>query len=98
MSVHAFIAANRFGFGPRPGDLAHIAPDPMGWALRQLDPSQAQHPAFAGLPTTAEAIRDGIALMQEGKRLKETAGPETQRKKLREGVMALRGNFIEETS
>lgn len=32
----AFIAVNRFGFGPRPGELAEAARDPRGWVERQL--------------------------------------------------------------
>lgn len=36
MSRDAVLAANRFGLGPRPGDLAEIARDPRGWVLAQL--------------------------------------------------------------
>src|ERR1700722_1424684 len=32
----ATIAANRFGFGGGPGELASIAPDPRGWLKNQL--------------------------------------------------------------
>ena len=35
-SAAALIAATRFGFIPRGGDLAAIAPDPRGWVLRQM--------------------------------------------------------------
>jgi uncharacterized protein (DUF1800 family) len=35
----AAIAANRFGFGARPGELAGIAADPRGWLKAQLIPS-----------------------------------------------------------
>ena len=34
----AAIAANRFGFGAKPGELAAIAPDPRGWLRQQLSP------------------------------------------------------------
>lgn len=35
-TVHATIAAARFGFGPKPGELAAIAPNPVGWLRQQL--------------------------------------------------------------
>jgi uncharacterized protein (DUF1800 family) len=37
MSRDAAIAASRFGLGARPGELAHVARDPRGWLLAQLD-------------------------------------------------------------
>lgn len=40
----AFIAANRLGFGARPGDLARIAVDPKGWAAGQLDAKYIKNP------------------------------------------------------
>ena len=44
----AAIAADRFGFGARPGELATIAPDPRGWLRGQLHPDPA---AVAGTPS-----------------------------------------------
>jgi uncharacterized protein (DUF1800 family) len=45
----AAIAAHRFGFGPRPGELNAIAGDPRGWVKSQL--GQAPMPAqIAALP------------------------------------------------
>jgi hypothetical protein len=32
----AYIAATRFGYGPRPGDLSEIGRDPKGWLRAQL--------------------------------------------------------------
>lgn len=45
---HAFIAATRFGFGARPGDLREIAGDPRGWLEDQLDASAVPE-SFAAL-------------------------------------------------
>ncbi|MED5371609.1 MAG: DUF1800 domain-containing protein [Myxococcota bacterium] len=39
MSTAAAIAANRFGLGARPGELARIATDPRGWLEAQLSPT-----------------------------------------------------------
>ena len=37
-SVAAFIAANRFGLGPRPRELAWVDGDPRGWVAAQITP------------------------------------------------------------
>ncbi len=50
----ALIAATRFGYAPRPGELAAIAPDPRASVLAQLAaPPMALDP---GLPTAAETL------------------------------------------
>src|SRR6187551_1004342 len=36
-SLAAAIAANRFGLGARPGELANVERDPQGWLRRQLE-------------------------------------------------------------
>jgi uncharacterized protein (DUF1800 family) len=50
----AAIAANRFGLGARPGELAKIADDPRGWLRAQLTPETALPAPLAALPSTAE--------------------------------------------
>ena len=49
----AFIAANRFGLGPRPGDLGAIAGDPHGWLAQQIAP-------VAPTPAALEGLRSGV--------------------------------------
>jgi uncharacterized protein (DUF1800 family) len=44
----ATIAADRFGFGAKPGELSAIAPDPRGWLKAQLKPDPA---AVTGTPS-----------------------------------------------
>ena len=51
----AAIAANRFGLGARPGDLAVIAGDPRGWLIDQLHAEDAPPQPLADLPATAKA-------------------------------------------
>lgn len=51
----AAIAANRFGLGARPGELAAISGDPRGWLLAQLTPEDAPPAPLSVLPTTAVA-------------------------------------------
>jgi uncharacterized protein (DUF1800 family) len=47
----AAIAANRFGFGAKQGELADIAPDPRGWLKQQL---AASDPVPNGTPSSAQ--------------------------------------------
>jgi len=48
-------AANRFGLGAKPGELASIG-DPHAWLLRQLRPA-SQPAAFSGLPDSSDILR-----------------------------------------
>jgi uncharacterized protein (DUF1800 family) len=48
----AVLAANRFGLGPRPGELAAIGGDPRGWLKAQLAQSNAVPSPIAALPGT----------------------------------------------
>jgi len=52
----AALAAHRFGFGPRPGELRAIAGDPRGWVKSQLG-RQPQLPApIAALPSAEDDL------------------------------------------
>ena len=52
--VQAEIAANRFGLGAGPGELAEIAKDPQGWVLAQIDEAERAPliDPLAALPST----------------------------------------------
>jgi uncharacterized protein (DUF1800 family) len=52
----AVIAANRFGFGARPGDLAAIAGDPRGWVKSQLTPERTPPAPLAALPPAEDDV------------------------------------------
>ena len=54
--VEAAIAANRFGFGSRPGDLQTIAGDPKGWLKAQIRPPDAP-------PADQPATQAGMAIL-----------------------------------
>ena len=49
-TLDAFIAANRFGLGARPGELADIARDPRGWIASQISTSPSIPDALADMP------------------------------------------------
>jgi uncharacterized protein (DUF1800 family) len=60
----AAIAANRFGLGARPGELAVVERDPEAWLRQQL---QGRPPALegAGLQPSSETLKRALELRQE---------------------------------
>jgi uncharacterized protein (DUF1800 family) len=54
MSIEAVIAANRFGLGARPGEVARIAGDPKAWLKAQLAPERELPAPLAALPSTVD--------------------------------------------
>jgi uncharacterized protein (DUF1800 family) len=73
----AVIAATRFGFAPRPGELAAIARDPQGWVLRQLDTRPAV--LDPSLPQSAPMV----AAMLQAREDKSEEGRRQQNQQLR---------------
>lgn len=56
-------AANRFGLGARPGELAQVGGDPRGWLHAQLRGSDVRS-AFAGLPASATYLKQYYELLR----------------------------------
>jgi uncharacterized protein (DUF1800 family) len=54
----AAIAANRFGLGARPNDLARIGADPKSWLAAQIGARDAFVLEEPGLPTVAEGLAE----------------------------------------
>lgn len=52
----AALAAHRFGFGPRPGELRTIAGDPRGWVKSQLPQPAQLPPQIAALPQAEDDL------------------------------------------
>jgi uncharacterized protein (DUF1800 family) len=62
----AALALHRFGFGPRPGSIAAIAPDPRGAVVADLDrPKAGQIITAAGLMTSGAANRAAFEFFAE---------------------------------
>ena len=56
-SVDAFIAANRFGLGPRPGELAEIDADPRAWIIAQIEEAQTIPENLRRFPAAADILK-----------------------------------------
>jgi uncharacterized protein (DUF1800 family) len=65
MSNAAAIAVSRFGLGPRPGELAAAARNPVGWLKRQIHAPSATPAAFAGLSSGAERMGDFLRAREQ---------------------------------
>ncbi len=52
----AVIAAQRFGYGPKPGELAAIEIDPKGWLLSQIIQQADMPTMLAARPALADRI------------------------------------------
>ncbi|HEU4623357.1 MAG TPA: DUF1800 domain-containing protein [Steroidobacteraceae bacterium] len=63
------IAANRFGLGARPGELASIGDDPRGWLTAQL---KGGAPAFeaAGLRSSWDVLAETIELRRDQRQMR----------------------------
>jgi uncharacterized protein (DUF1800 family) len=55
-TLNAYIATNRFGFGPRPGELARIGDDARGWLKAQIRRETPPLAAFEHLPVAADNV------------------------------------------
>jgi uncharacterized protein (DUF1800 family) len=60
----AAIAANRFGLGARPGELASVEHDPQAWLRRQLE-GRPPELAGDGLKPSSETLQRALELRQE---------------------------------
>jgi uncharacterized protein (DUF1800 family) len=63
--TRAAIAANRFGFGARPGELAAIVSDPRGWLLAQVRAPYQVPREIEGLTNSREILATFLRVRQE---------------------------------
>jgi uncharacterized protein (DUF1800 family) len=73
------IAANRFGLGARPDELASIGTDPRGWLAAQIQGTRSHPDAIRSLPTSAQVFA-AYTQGQEAKRdLRKESGKQAER-------------------
>lgn len=73
MTRTAVIAANRFGLGARPGDLAHVAKAPTAWLLDQLQGPQ-RTPAEIGRLGDSASVLVEVQALRRSQREMERSG------------------------
>lgn len=82
----AFIAAHRFGLGPRPGELKRIADDPQGWVEAQIGPVPLPE-QFNGFPSSQE-IQTKLSL--EGNDVRKAFKQDLRKAQRREDTETMR--------
>jgi uncharacterized protein (DUF1800 family) len=75
-SVESAIAANRFGLGARPGELADIAREPRAWLTAQLSGGAVQ-PADATLRNSAGILAEALEIRRDRAQARAGAAPQT---------------------
>jgi uncharacterized protein (DUF1800 family) len=88
MSAEAFIAANRFGLGPRPGELAQIGRDPRGWLRAQVTGSPEIPADLIGLPPASDTVAKFLKARRAGQEAVMALFREQLRDRFREEVEA----------
>lgn len=81
----AALAANRFGFGARPGDLRAIAGDPVGWVKAQLAPERTAPAPIAALPPAEDDVL-AFGRFYVARRLNSGNAPQLEQRLERQGV------------
>jgi uncharacterized protein (DUF1800 family) len=64
------IAANRFGLGARPGELASIGADPRGWLAAQLKGGVPQIADSGGLRSSSDILSETLELRREEREMR----------------------------
>ena len=89
----AVIAANHFGLGARPGELAHISDDPRGWLIAQLNGERTLPASIAQLPSSTQVFQTQAEFLRAKKLAKQTtttadADVDPQRRVIRDLYLA----------
>jgi len=71
VNIEAAIAANRFGLGARPGDLARIDGQPQAWLLDQLQGPSQVSAEIRALPDSASVLVEVQDLRRERRELRD---------------------------
>src|SRR5688500_8380386 len=75
LTLDAIIAANRFGLGARPGELADIGADARAWLNEQITGQRPIPPEMAGLTTSVTAFQT-LAKIEQQRREQKAAAAE----------------------
>lgn len=85
-NLDTFIALNRFGLGPAPGEAGLVETDPRGWIAAQISPKQTVPAAFSSF-TSSETV---LADIHRARR----TGSEELKKKTRQAYRTAFGNEV----
>ena len=98
MKIDSVIAANRFGLGARPGDLAKIDKDPRAWLLDQLAGPPRLPAAIRDLPTSAAALVDVQTVREMRREARLSADDEPAPDIVQQYGRTVRQHYLEQTA
>jgi uncharacterized protein (DUF1800 family) len=97
LKTETIIAANRFGFGARPGDLQEIDKNPTGWLLSQLEGPSRLPTEINSLPKTPEVLVEVLEIRQMQRAGKSSAEDEPAPDVVRKFGSIVRRHYLEQT-
>jgi uncharacterized protein (DUF1800 family) len=84
--TNALVAAMRFGYAPRAGELSTIAQDPRGWALHQLDAKSAL--LDPSLPAAPGMVAEMLQARQDFRKQNDPDAKKAENQRLRAVYLA----------
>ena len=93
MRQETYIAATRFGLGPRPDEVARIEPAPLAWLKEQIAQPEAPSSDFSGL---ASAQQNAITLINAREQAKQQSDKEAGKEMVQEVRKDLRKVYMAE--
>jgi len=97
LKIETVIAANRFGLGAKPGELAQIDKDPRAWLLEQLDGPSRLPGEIRDLPDSASALVDVQKVREMRRDQRQTADDEPAPDIVQQYGATIRRHYIEQT-
>src|SRR6267154_1297073 len=71
MAPLAVLAANRFGLGARPGELAAIGSDPRAWLAAQIQGPRPLPAAIGALPSSVDVFKTYVKVEQQRREMRD---------------------------
>lgn len=96
MTIEATIAANRFGLGARPGDLAAIEPDPQAWLLKQITGPSRLAADIRDLPESSTVLSEVEQLRREQRNIRQAAADDPDADPVRTYGRIVRRHYIDQ--
>jgi len=97
LKIETVIAANRFGLGAKPGELADIDSDPKRWLLRQLDGPSRLPTGIRQLPDTATVLLEVQEVRQMQRDSRRTADDQAAPDVVQKFGAVVRRHYLEQT-
>ena len=98
MKIDTAIAANRFGLGAKPGDLAKVDKDPQAWLLDQLQGPSRPAAEVRDLPKTPAVLVEVQDLRRSQREMRDPANDQPAPDIVQRYGRLVRRHYIEQTN